>query len=154
MDLLFLFFISSGLFLGWSLGASDASNIFGTAIATRMIRFNTAALIASFIEENGYKVSSPLTKEITIPSEFSDVYEKYNELQRRQGFDLRRHKGKSAVSYTFNVIGYVDKSGKPDSDVQIHIIVCDGKIVAADIASTKLDGFMEGIRKPWHGVLS
>ena len=47
MDILFLFFISSGLFLGWSLGASDASNIFGTAIATRMIRFNTAAAIAS-----------------------------------------------------------------------------------------------------------
>ena len=48
MDLIFLFFISAGLFLGWSLGASDASNIFGTAIATRMIRFKTAALIASF----------------------------------------------------------------------------------------------------------
>lgn len=47
MDILFLFFISSGLFLGWSLGASDASNIFGTAVATRMIRFNTAAFIAS-----------------------------------------------------------------------------------------------------------
>lgn len=108
---------------------------------------STAALVAAFIEENGYKVSSPLTKEITIPSEFSDVYEKYNELQRRQGFDLRRHKGKSAVSYTFNVTGYVDKNGKPDSDVQIHIIVCDGKIVAADIASTRLDGFMEALKK-------
>ncbi len=108
---------------------------------------STAALVAAFIEENGYKVTSPVTKEITIPTEFSDVYESYNELQRKQGFDLRRHKGKSAVSYTFNVIGYADKSGKPDSDVQIHIIVCDGKIVAADIASTKLDGFMEGIRK-------
>lgn len=108
---------------------------------------STAALVAAFIEENGYKVSSPLTKEITIPSEFSDVYEKYNELQRRQGFDLRRHKGKSAVSYTFNVTGYVDKNEKPDSDVQIHIIVCDGKIVAADIASTRLDGFMEAVRK-------
>ena len=47
MDIAFLFFISSGLFLGWSLGASDASNIFGTAIATRMIRFNTASFIAS-----------------------------------------------------------------------------------------------------------
>ena len=47
MDALFLFFISSGLFLGWSLGASDASNIFGTAVATRMIRFKTAAAIAS-----------------------------------------------------------------------------------------------------------
>lgn len=48
MSSLFLFYISSGLFLGWSLGASDASNIFGTAIATRMIRFKTAATIASF----------------------------------------------------------------------------------------------------------
>ena len=47
MDLIFLFYISSGLFLGWSLGASDASNIFGTAVATKMSRFKTAALISS-----------------------------------------------------------------------------------------------------------
>lgn len=103
--------------------------------------------ITAFIEENGYSVSSPVTKEITIPSEFSDVYENYNQLQKKQGFDLRRHRGKSAVSYTFNVIGYVDQNGNIDPDVQIHLIVCDGKIVAADIASTKLDGFMEPLRK-------
>jgi PiT family inorganic phosphate transporter len=41
------FFLLSGLFLGWSLGANDAANIFGTAVGTRMIRFKTAALIAS-----------------------------------------------------------------------------------------------------------
>ena len=108
---------------------------------------STAALVTAFIEENGYKVSSPVTKEITIPVEFSDVYENYNSIQRKQGFDLRRHMGKNAVSYTFNVIGYVDKDGNIDNDVQIHIIVCEGRIVAADIASTKLDGFMEGVRK-------
>ena len=28
---MFAFFLSSGLFLGWSLGANDASNVFGTA---------------------------------------------------------------------------------------------------------------------------
>jgi len=39
-----LLFLSSGLFLGWSLGANDAANIFGTAVATRMVRFRTAAL--------------------------------------------------------------------------------------------------------------
>ncbi len=39
------FFLLSGLFLGWSLGANDASNIFGTAVATRMVQFRTAALI-------------------------------------------------------------------------------------------------------------
>lgn len=33
--------------MGWSLGANDAANIFGTAVGTRMIRFRTAALICS-----------------------------------------------------------------------------------------------------------
>lgn len=39
-------FLISGLFLGWSLGAQDASNIFGTAVGTRMVKFRTAAIIA------------------------------------------------------------------------------------------------------------
>jgi PiT family inorganic phosphate transporter len=41
------FFLSSGLFLGWSLGANDAANVFGTAVGTRMVKFRTAALICS-----------------------------------------------------------------------------------------------------------
>jgi inorganic phosphate transporter, PiT family len=45
--MLFLVFISSGLFLGWSLGSNDAANIFGTAVGSKMIRFRNAALIAS-----------------------------------------------------------------------------------------------------------
>ena len=43
----FLFFLSSGLFLGWSLGANDGANIFGTAVGTKMIKFRTAAIISS-----------------------------------------------------------------------------------------------------------
>lgn len=42
-----ILFLSSGLFLGWSLGANDAANIFGTAVGSRMVRFGKAALIAS-----------------------------------------------------------------------------------------------------------
>ncbi len=45
--MLFLVFISSGLFLGWSLGANDAANIFGSAVGSRMISFKQAAWIAS-----------------------------------------------------------------------------------------------------------
>jgi len=44
---MFAFFISSGLFLGWSLGANDASNVFGSAVGARMIRFKTAAIYCS-----------------------------------------------------------------------------------------------------------
>ncbi|MBK7045111.1 MAG: inorganic phosphate transporter [bacterium] len=42
-----IFFLSSGLFLGWSLGANDAANVFGTAVGTRMVKFRTAALVCS-----------------------------------------------------------------------------------------------------------
>jgi len=50
MDAGVLIFLSSGLFLGWSLGANDAANVFGTAVGSRMIRFRTAGLItAAFV---------------------------------------------------------------------------------------------------------
>ncbi len=42
---MFLFFLSSGMFLGWTLGANDASNVFGTAVGSRMLRFRTAAAL-------------------------------------------------------------------------------------------------------------
>ncbi|MFW5923638.1 MAG: inorganic phosphate transporter [Planctomycetota bacterium] len=40
-------YLSSGLFLGWSLGANDAANVFGTAVGTRMLRFRTAAVLGA-----------------------------------------------------------------------------------------------------------
>lgn len=41
------FYLISGLFLGWSFGAKDTANIFGSAVETKMIRFKTAALLAA-----------------------------------------------------------------------------------------------------------
>ncbi len=42
--------IAGGLFMGWSLGANDAANIFGTGVTSRLIRFRTAVtLIAVFV---------------------------------------------------------------------------------------------------------
>ena len=59
----YLFFLSSGLFLGWSLGANDASNIFGTAVGTKMLRFTTAAIIASIFLVLGAVFSGQNTAE-------------------------------------------------------------------------------------------
>lgn len=35
----------AGLFMGWSLGTNDAANAFGTAVATRVVRYRTAIII-------------------------------------------------------------------------------------------------------------
>ena len=37
-----MFRLLSGIFMGWSLGANDSANIFGTAVFSRMVKFKTA----------------------------------------------------------------------------------------------------------------
>lgn len=36
-----------GVFMGWALGANDAANVFGTAVSSKMVKFRTAAILAS-----------------------------------------------------------------------------------------------------------
>ena len=60
------FFLLSGIFLGWSLGANDAANIFGTAVSTRMVKFKVAALVASIFVVLGAVLSGAGTTEILL----------------------------------------------------------------------------------------
>jgi PiT family inorganic phosphate transporter len=57
MDPSIIIFLTSGLFLGWALGANDAANVFGTAVGTKMVRFGTAAVICSVFVILGAVVS-------------------------------------------------------------------------------------------------
>lgn len=39
----------AGLFMGWSLGTNDAANAFGTAVATRVVKYRTAIIIIAVL---------------------------------------------------------------------------------------------------------
>ena len=41
--------LSAGLFMGWSLGTNDAANAFGTAVATRVVKYRTAIIIIAIM---------------------------------------------------------------------------------------------------------
>ncbi len=75
--------------------------------------------------------------EITIPAEFNQVYENYNNLQKSQGIDLALYKGKVAKRYTFDVL-----NDKADYDVKANIIVLENRIIAGDLCTYALDGMM------------
>ena len=60
---MFLFFLSSGLFLGWSLGANDAANVFGTAVGSRMITFKRAAVLCGVFVILGAVISGAGTSD-------------------------------------------------------------------------------------------
>ena len=66
MDISVWFFISSGLFLGWSLGANHAVNVFGTAVVSKMVKFRTAAIISGIFVILGSMISGAgTTKTLT-----------------------------------------------------------------------------------------
>ena len=63
MELTIIIFLLGGLFLGWSLGANDAANVFGTAVGTRMVQFKTAAIVCSIFVILGAIISGSGTTE-------------------------------------------------------------------------------------------
>ena len=44
--------------------------------------------------------------QVRIPKESSEVYDRYNDLQKKQGFDLRQYAGKTVQRYVYKVTNY------------------------------------------------
>jgi PiT family inorganic phosphate transporter len=51
--------VLSGIFLGWSLGANDSANIFGTGVATGTVSYRTAILLTAFFVIVGAILEGP-----------------------------------------------------------------------------------------------
>ena len=84
------------------------------------------------------------TREVRIPNEFSDVYARYNELQKEQGLDLAAHKGETVVRYTYLVVNH--PSG--ENHVRATLLVKGDRLIGGDICSAKMDGFMHTLLMP------
>ena len=97
-----------------------------------------------FIESLGWQVEEGDFMEINIPDEFDDVYNNYNDLQKTQGFDLEKYKGKRAINYSYTIKNY--PTG--EEGVTLCLVVYKDKIIAGDVSSPKLDSFMHGLEMP------
>ena len=98
---------------------------------------STNALRCVYVSGLGYSVDETAVseKDIVVPEVFSDVYTKYNEIQKKAGFDLTLYKGKKAVVYTYRLNG--------EEDTVINLIVSDKYIIGGDVSSVRIDGEMK-----------
>lgn len=96
----------------------------------------------AFLKQFGWEVSPEETEseQVTIPSEFDKIFSGYNEIQKQQGLDLAKYKGKTMMRYTYDVTNYEGYEGK----VQANILVYRGKVVGGDICSADVNGFIHG----------
>jgi len=95
-----------------------------------------------FIESYGWEVEdTPIEIEsFKLPDTLDTVYMVYNDIQLRAHFDLTTYMGKEVTRYTYKVLNYVDGA-------RCNILVYDGKIIAADISTVAIDGFMHAINE-------
>ena len=97
---------------------------------------------AGFLKSFGWEISAQPTEiaEVAIPTEFDEVYQNYNALQKTQGFDLEPYKGQTVKRYCYAVTNY--PGGVPN--VYTNLLVANGKIIGGDVCSNDLVGFMHG----------
>jgi hypothetical protein len=123
-------------------GAPAAAQVFWHKTAE--VRCANAEEAAAWLREQGWEVDSQPAgeMEVVIPVEFDGVYESYNDIQKSQGFDLSRYKGETAVKYTFLVKNYPQEA----NGVAANLLVHNGKLIAADLSSLELGGFLKGVK--------
>jgi len=100
--------------------------------------------IVEYIESLGWEIErTPIEiSYLRIPETFDAVFENYNLYQKEAGFDLTSFAGVRAVRYSYRVMNHRYSDDVP---VRANVIVVDREIVAADINSNALGGFMHAI---------
>lgn len=103
---------------------------------TQSIVLKTKEERLEYIKSLGWEIDGDeKSKQITIPEEFNDVYESYNSIQKSQGFNLEKYKGKTAVIYTYSIKNY-----KNNKNIIADLIVCGNTLIGADLCDPAADG--------------
>ena len=99
-----------------------------------------------FIRQFGWEIEEAAVEvtEVTLPEEFDEVYETYNELQKSQGLDLSKYRGETAKRWSYRVLNYPGEPG----EVLCNLLICGSRIIACDICKAEMDGFMQGMEMP------
>ncbi|MBO5040421.1 MAG: DUF4830 domain-containing protein [Clostridia bacterium] len=94
----------------------------------------------NFLKQFGWEVESEPSEnvKVTIPTKFDKIFVGYNELQKQQGLDLGKYKGKDVTRYTYKITNFENYNGT----VYANIIVYRGKVIGGDICSADLNGFV------------
>ncbi len=129
--------------------AVAAGSIFNGSDSTRYDRIKTEADRKDFLSQFGWQTADGCIDEIEmkIPSDFDKIMKSYNEIQKSQGMDLTKYKGKTVQRYTYKIENYPDYSGT----VYANIIIYDDRVIGGDICSSDISGFIHGFEAKTKG---
>ena len=97
-----------------------------------------------FLESLGWEVAaSPAESgQVRIPETATEVFDRYNQLQKQQGYDLSTYAGKNVMRYVYKVENFPDAT----EPVYATVLVYKNQIIGGDITDTSAGGKVQGIK--------
>lgn len=99
-----------------------------------------------FLKDFGWEVTTSPTQtgQVRIPEETTEVFDRYNNLQKSQGYDLSSYAGKNVMRYVYQVSNYPGST----QPVYATVLVYKDKVIGGDVTDTSAHGQIRGFKKP------
>ena len=99
-----------------------------------------------FLTDFGWDVTTSPTESgrVRIPEESGEVFDRYNTLQKSQGYDLTKYAGKTVMRYVYKVGNYPGAT----EPVYATVLVYKNQIIGGDITDTSAKGHIRGFKMP------
>ena len=98
-----------------------------------------------FLKSFGWEVAATPVESgrVKIPAERSEVFDRYAQLQKSQGYDLAPYAGKTVMRYVYQITNYPDAT----EPVYATILVHKNQIIGGDITNTGPEGRVQGFAR-------
>ena len=99
-----------------------------------------------FLKNYGWEVSTSPTEssQVRIPQEASPVFDRYNTLQKGQGYDLSTYAGKNVMRYVYQINNYPGAT----APVYATLLVHKNQVIGGDVTDTAAGGKIRGFKMP------
>jgi len=99
-----------------------------------------------FLTDFGWEVAASAVEsgQVKIPDAASEVFERYNALQKSQGYDLTEYAGKTVMRYVYKIKNY---PGATDP-VYATLLIYKEQVIGGDITDTSAKGVIRGFKMP------
>ena len=106
---------------------------------------NNDARVA-FLKDFGWDVTtSPAeSSQVRVPEKGSEVFDRYNALQKSQGYDLTPYAGKTVMRYVYEINNYPNA----EQPVYATLLVYKNQIIGGDVTNTAAKGAVQGLKNP------
>lgn len=130
-----------GLVLLFGGGKSDAPTSATVAAATSVVGNDDRV---HFLNGFGWDVTTSPTEssQVRIPEQASEVFDRYNDLQKSQGYDLSRYAGQTVMRYVYRVNNYPGAT----EPVYATLLISKNQVIGGDVTNTAAKGVIQGFK--------